>query len=176
MSKRIFQAGFNWTVVENKWPAHEDAFFKFNPNKCAFMSDEVIDKLARDASIIRNRTKIAAVRDNAAFLVGLAKQHDSAARCFANWPQEDLIGLLELMAKQASRLSGNTAQYVLRSMGKDSFVLTDDVSTALIREGVVSKKPSSRKEMQAVQAAFNKWQAESGRPFAHISRILAFTV
>lgn len=176
MSKRIFQAGFNWTVVENKWPAHEAAFFKFNPNTCAFMSDEAIDKLARDASIIRNRTKIAAVRDNAAFLVSLAKQHGSAAKFFAAWPQDDLVGLLELMAKQASRLSGNTAQYVLRSMGKDSFVLTQDVSAALIREGVVSKKPSSRKDMQAVQAAFNEWQAESDRPFAHISRILAFTV
>lgn len=176
MSKRIFQAGFNWTVVENKWPAHEVAFFKFNPNKCAFLSDEAIDTLTRDASIIRNRTKIAAVRDNAAFIVGLAKQHGSAATCFANWPQSDLVRLLELMAKQASRLSGNTAQYVLRSMGKDSFVLTDDVSTALIREAVVTKKPSSRKDMAAVQAAFNTWQAESGRPFAHISRILAFTV
>jgi len=176
ISKRIFQAGFNWQVVENKWPAHEAAFFKFNPNTCAFLSDEAIDALARDPSIIRNRTKIAAVRDNAAFLVKLAKQHGSAAKCFADWPQDDLVGLLELFGKQASRLSGNTAQYVLRSMGKDSFVMTDDVSAALIREGVVTKKPSSRKELQAVQAAFNTWQAESGRPFAHISRILSYTV
>lgn len=176
ISKKIFQAGFNWTVVENKWPGHEKAFFGFNPKRCAFLTDEEIEALAKDTSIIRNFAKIAAVRENAAFLNDLAKQHGSAAKFFAQWPDEDLVGLLALLGKQASRLGGNTAQMMLRDMGKDSFILTGDVCTALIREGVVTKKPSSQRDMAAVQASFNQWRAESGRPFAHISRILAFTV
>ncbi|MEQ1890603.1 MAG: DNA-3-methyladenine glycosylase I [Alphaproteobacteria bacterium] len=176
MSKRIFQAGFNWTVVENKWPGHEEAFSGFNPHRCAFLSDEDIETLAKDTRIIRNIAKIAAVRDNAAFLNGLTKEHGSAAKFFAQWPDSDLVGLLQLMGKQASRLSGSTAQMVLRDMGKDTFILTQDVCAALIREGVVTKKPSSQRDMIAVQAAFNKWRGESDRPFAHISRILAFSV
>ncbi len=176
MSKRIFQAGFNWSVVENKWLGHEEAFFGFNPHRCAFLSDEDIETLAGDTRIIRNIAKIAAVRENAAFLTGLAKEHGSAAKFLAKWPGSDLAGLLSLLGKQASRLSGSTAQIVLRDMGKDSFILTRDVSAALIREGVVTKKPTSQRDMSAVQTAFNKWHDESERPFAHISLILAFTV
>jgi len=29
-SKRVFQAGFNWSVVENKWPGFEKAFRGFD--------------------------------------------------------------------------------------------------------------------------------------------------
>lgn len=176
MSKRIFQAGFNWTVVENKWPSHEAAFYGFDPNRCAFLTDDEIDMLTKDSRVIRHHAKIAAVRENAAFLTGLKKQHGSAAKFFAEWPGEDLVGLLQLLGKEACRLSGSTAQIVLRDNGKDSFILTQDVAAALIREGVVAKKPTSRRDMEAVQAAFNKWRVESDRPFAHISRVLAFTV
>jgi len=176
MSKKIFQAGFNWSVVESKWPGHEEVFSGFNPKRCAFLSDEEIETMAKDTRIIRNIAKIAAVRENAVFLNRLAQEHGSAAKFFAGWPDDDLVGLLALLGKQASRLSGNTAQIVLREMGKDSFILTPDVCTVLIQESVVTKKPTSQRDMAAVQAAFNKWRKESGRPFAHMSRILAFTV
>lgn len=90
MSKRIFQAGFNWTVVENKWPGHEEAFHDFDPHRCAFMTDEEIDGLTKDTRIIRNRQKIAAVRENAAYLVDLKKRYGSAVKFFADWPGASL--------------------------------------------------------------------------------------
>jgi 3-methyladenine DNA glycosylase Tag len=64
----------------------------------------------------------------------------------------------------------------MRFMGKDSFVLSGDVVKALIREGVVTKEPTSAKDLKAVQAAFNAWAAESGRPLTQISQVLAFGV
>ena len=64
----------------------------------------------------------------------------------------------------------------LRQMGLDSFILTRDVGAALVREGVVGKPPSSARDLAATQAAFNEWAAQSGRPFNHISRVLAFSV
>ncbi len=176
MSKRIFQAGFSWSVVENKWPGFETAFEGFDPARWAMMSDDDLDRLLRDKSIVRNGQKIRSVRDNANFLRALEVEHGSAARVFADWPAEDFVGLLLLLKKRASRLGGRTAQYFLRGMGKDSFILSRDVSAALIREGVVDKEPTSRRALAAVQDAFNIWRAESGRPLTHISRVLAMTV
>ena len=116
------------------------------------------------------------MRENAAFLQDLAAEYGSAGRCFAEWPGEDLVGLLEMMKKRGSRLGGRVGAIVLRFMGRDTFVLSDHVTKALIREGVVDKEPTSRKELAAVQSAFNGWAAESGRPLTAISQVLAFTV
>jgi 3-methyladenine DNA glycosylase Tag len=176
MSKCVFQAGFNWQVVEKKWPDIEATFAGFHPQRWTFMSDDDLERLLRDKRIIRHATKVLAVRENATFLCDLAGEYGSAARFFADWPAEDYAGLLLLLKKRAARLGGTSAQYFLRSMGKDSFILSRDVVTALLREGVVSNDPKSQRDLKLVQAAFNHWQQESGRPLTQISKILAFTV
>ncbi len=51
-----------------------------------------------------------------------------------------------------------------------------DVVTALMRQKVIDKTPTSKKALADVQAAFNKWHADSGRSLAEISRTLACTV
>lgn len=176
MCKRVFQAGFNWRMVENKWSDIEQAFAGFHPQRWMFMSDDDLDRLLKDKRIIRHATKILAVRDNATFICDLAEEHGSAARFFADWPVEDYVGLLRLLKKRAARLGGNSGQYFLRFMGKDSFILSRDVVAALQREGVIDSEPKSQRDMKLVQAAFNRWREESGRPLTHISKVLAFTV
>jgi hypothetical protein len=64
----------------------------------------------------------------------------------------------------------------LRSIGKPAFITTKDVVAALIREAVVDKAPSSKRDFAAVQKAFNQWSAESGHNLTEISRILAMSV
>lgn len=176
MTRRIFQAGFNWSVIEKKWPGFEAAFEGFDVPRCAMMSDDDIDRLLKNKDIVRNAAKIASVRENAVFLSDLAREHGSAAAFFADWPVEDFAGLLDVLKKRGSRLSGTTGQYFLRFMGKDSFVLSRDVVAVLVAEGVVDKTPSSARALRAVQEAFNEWAAESGRPLAHISRTLACSI
>jgi 3-methyladenine DNA glycosylase Tag len=176
MTKKVFQAGFNWSVIEKKWDGFEEAFEGFDPARWTMMSDDDLDRLLGDTRIVRHAKKILSVRDNAIFLRDLAAEHGTAARVFAHWPESDFVGLLDLLKRRASRLSGTTAQYFLRSMGKDSFVLGKDVVTALVREGVVAKAASSKRDLQAVQEAFNHWREQSGRPLAHISKVLACTV
>ena len=176
MTKRIFQAGFNWKVVEAKWDGFEEAFQGFDVARCAMLSDEDLGRLASDTRIIRNGAKIAAVRDNAVFLKEIAAEHGSAGAFFAGWPDKDYVGLLELLKKRGSRLGGATAQYFLRFCGKDSFITGGDVVTALIREGVVDKAPTSKRDLAAAQAAFTAWSEESGRPMMQISRTLACSV
>ena len=172
----VFNSGFNWKVIEKKWPGFEEAFHDFNPNFLAMLPDEEFEALFTDTRIVRHGAKIMSVRDNAIWLVSLAREHGTAAKFLGSWPASDQIGLLELMKKQGSRLGGNTGQYALRFIGKDGFILSADVTNALVREGVVAKIPSSKKDMASVQAAFNQWHAETGRPYTHLSRILAMSV
>ena len=175
LTRSVFQAGFNWKVVEAKWPGFEEAFEGFDVRRLAMLSDDDIDRLLKDTRIVRHGAKIATVRDNANFLKDLAEQGGSAAKVFADWPSQDYIGLLDLLKTRGNRLGGTTAQYCLRRMGKDSFILSRDVVAALIREGVVDKAPGSKASMKAVQGAFNDWMEQSGRGLTQISRVLAMS-
>lgn len=176
MAKGIFRAGFVWRVVENKWPGFEEAFDGFDVVHCAMLSDEDLERLGQDARIIRNAKKIQAVRDNANFIREVRDSYGSFGRFVAGWPDDDIIGLWDVLKKRGARLGGNTGPMFLRFVGKDTFVLSDDVVRVLVDEGVVEKKPSSKKALAATQQAFNQWHGESGRPLCQISRILAASV
>ena len=175
MTKCIFQAGFNWKVIENKWDGFETAFDGFDVGRCAFMDDEKFDQLLTDTRIVRNGTKIATVRDNAAFLLELRDQGGAGA-VLGGWPSTDFIGLLDLLKSRGSRLGTATGQYTMRFCGRGSFILSQDVTARLIAEGVIDKQASSKTALRAVQAAFNSWMDQSGRSLTEISRVLAMSV
>ena len=175
MTKSVFQAGFVWRVVENKWPDFERAFKGFDPHLVAYLSDEDVERLVTDPTIIRHHKKILSTRENATFMLDLAAEHGSAAKFFATHPSNDYVGLLEALKKRASRMGGTSAQYFLRRMGKDSFVLSRDVVKVLVSEGIVTKSPSARRDMTAVQQAFNVWCEESRRNLTTVSRVLAMS-
>ncbi|MGI9437533.1 MAG: DNA-3-methyladenine glycosylase I [Geminicoccaceae bacterium] len=176
MSKRAFQAGFSWKVVADKWPRFEVVFEGFDLGRMSMMSDDDLDRYLRTEGIIRHGKKILSIRDNAVFLRELASEYGTAAAAFAEWPSDNFAGLVWMLKKRASRMGGISAMYFLRGMGVDSYVLAGDVVKALIREGVVDKPPSSKRDMDLVQAGFNRWHAESGRPLTHISRVLACSI
>ena len=175
ITKCVFQAGFNWKVIEAKWDGFEAAFDGFDIGRCALMDDEKFDALLQDARIVRNGTKIATVRDNAAFLLEL-RDEGGAGQVLGGWPSTDYVGLLDLLKRRGSRLGGTTAQYAMRFAGRDSFILSRDVTARLIAEGVVDKAPTSKKAMTQVQAAFNTWMDQSGRSLTEISRVLAMSL
>ncbi|WP_209832490.1 DNA-3-methyladenine glycosylase I [Ruegeria sp. HKCCE3926] len=175
ITKCVFQAGFNWKVIENKWDGFEAAFDGFDVGRCAFMDDEKFDSLLQDTRIVRNGTKIAAVRDNAAFLLEL-RNEGGAGQVLGGWPSDDYVNLLAMLAKRGSRLGGASAQYAMRFAGRDSFILSQDVTARLIAEGVIDKPATSKKAMAAVQRAFNSWMDQSGRSLTEISRVLAMSL
>ncbi|RID92598.1 3-methyladenine DNA glycosylase [Gemmobacter lutimaris] len=176
MARGIFQAGISWTVVEAKWPGIEEAFAGFDVGRVSMMDDAWFDALLADTRVIRSGPKIAAIRDNAAFIRRVDETEGGFARRIADWPTEDYIGLLDWLTKNGSRLGGNTGAYMLRWMGKESFILSQDVVARLVAEGVVDAAPKSKKALQPVQAAFNQWRAESGRSFNEIGRVLAQSI
>ena len=175
LTKSVFQAGFNWNVIEAKWDGFETAFDGFDVGRCAFMDDEKFDTLLQDKSIVRNGTKIATVRDNVAFLLELRDQGGAGA-VLGGWASTDYIGLLDLLKTRGSRLGGTTAQYAMRFSGRDSFILSRDVTARLVAEGVIDKAATSKTALRRVQEAFNTWMDQSGRSLTEISRVLAMSV
>jgi len=176
MTKCIFQAGFNWKVVESMWPGFEAAFDGFDTGRCAMLNEDDFDRLVSDKRIVRYGAKIRSVQENAVFINELSRDHGSAGAFFADWPSNDYANLLLFLKKRGARLGGKTGQYFLRFMGVDSFILSRDVTTRLIAEGIIDKTPTSQRDMQAVQNAFNAWQQQSNRSLNEISRILAMSI
>ena len=177
MTKRVFSAGFAWSVIEAKWPGFEKAFLGFKPAKLTFQPDDFWDGLLSDTSIVRNGAKIASVRENAAFVQEIASEHGSFGKFLAKWPSSDQIGLLNLLAKRGSRLGGNTGQMLLRFLGWDGFVTSQDVVACLRDAGLdIAAEVTSKGDLAKVQAQFNAWAAETGLPYVHLSRICAMSI
>lgn len=141
-----------------------------------FYRDEDMDRLLSDKGIVRNGAKIASVVKNARFVQKISGENEGFGRFVTSWPVTDQVGLLAFLARNGSRLGGGSAQRMLRFMGRDSFVLSTDVTARLIAEGVVTKPPTSKRDMTAVQEAFNTWMDQSGRGLTQISQVLAFSV
>ncbi len=176
MAKAIFSSGFSWDVVEQKWPGFEKAFDQFDPKNVAAYGARDIARLMKDAGIVRNGPKIKAVIANGRFVRDIAAEHGSFAAFLKSWPPSDQIGLMDYLKRYGSRLGGATAMYFLRFNGWDAFILSADVTKALIRDGVIDKPATSKAALRAVQDAFNSWTRETGRPQREVSRILALSV
>lgn len=176
MAYRVFCSGFSRKVIIAKWPAFEETFWHFAPKRCAAINDRDLDAILANKSVVRNGAKISSVRDNARWILELSREHGSASRFFAEWPDERNDELLDLMKRRGGRLGGETGMRFLRAIGKPAFVLTKDVTAALIREGVIASAPTSKMQMNAVQAAMNRWSCETGFDLTVLSRYLAWSV
>jgi 3-methyladenine DNA glycosylase Tag len=177
MTKCINQAGFSWKVIAQKWPEFEEAFFGFKLDTLILLSDEQWEGYTKDRRVVRSWQKIKALKENVAWLYEERMDRNGIASLIADWPDEDYVGLLAYIKKQGSRLGGNSGQRFLRYMGKDSFVLSRDVVTALIGMGLdIKPEPSSQREMKLIQGAFNAWREETGLSLVQLSQVSCFSV
>ena len=177
MTRCVFNAGFHWRVISAKWDGFEEAFHGFDLGQLLTKSPEEWEAYIEDTRIIRNWQKIQTVFHNAAMVDDIGAEHGSFAEFFVNWPSSDQIGLMKYLHKNGSRLGGKTAQWFIRFAGKDGFMLTGDVITALIANGVeTNDKASSQRDLKRIQEAFNEWHEQSGLPYSHLSKILSYSV
>ena len=176
IARRVFRAGLRHSVVDAKWPNFENVFWGFDPEKVVLMSAEHIERLMQDTRIIRHLGKLKSVPRNAQMLLDISHEYGSFGAFLAQWPEHDIVGLWRYLAKQGYQLGGLSAPSFLRMAGKDTFMLSKDVVAGLIAQDIVTKHPTSQRDLAAVQDAFNIWQTQSGRPLCQISRMLALTV
>lgn len=73
------QAGLSWITILKRREGYRQAFDQFNPEKIACYSNNKIDQLMQDTSIIRNRLKIeSAIKNAKAYLTICARESSFA--------------------------------------------------------------------------------------------------
>jgi DNA-3-methyladenine glycosylase I len=78
----VFQVGLSWSIVFGKRDAFRAAFRDFNVARVAAMTEQDIDRLMQDASIIRNRAKIQATIANARAMMSAAPDLAAQAKSY----------------------------------------------------------------------------------------------
>jgi DNA-3-methyladenine glycosylase I len=71
------QAGLSWSTVLHKRDGYRLLFHGFVPEKVAAMKAAEREKVLRDASIVRNRSKVLSTVENARALLAVQKEHGS---------------------------------------------------------------------------------------------------
>lgn len=74
IAKIVFVIGFNYKVVEQRWPQIRKAFHGFDIKKVARASE---DKILSQPGMIRNRRKVQAIIRNAQECERIVKEHGS---------------------------------------------------------------------------------------------------
>ncbi|MEM7406312.1 MAG: DNA-3-methyladenine glycosylase I [Pseudomonadota bacterium] len=177
MTRCIFQSGFAWKVINAKWPGFEEAFLAFDPVKLNALSEDAWVAFKSDSRIVRNGPKIKTVRENASMVQAVSIEHDGFGRFLSDWPSGELVGLLAELKRRGSRLGGVTGQRFLQSVGRDCFALSKDVVACLHDAGVTcADQPSSKRDLAAIQDAFNTWHDETKLPYRHLSAVMARSI
>jgi DNA-3-methyladenine glycosylase I len=77
LTKSVFDAGFSWKVVREKWTGFQKAFDSFDVDTVAAYDEPDVDRLLADEGIVRNRRKIRATIENARVMQELVAEHGS---------------------------------------------------------------------------------------------------
>ena len=77
LTRAIFQAGFSWRVIRDKWPNFQAAFDGFEIERVAGYGEPDVERLVSDPGIVRNRRKIEATVQNARTMWDLIQEHGS---------------------------------------------------------------------------------------------------
>lgn len=174
-TRKIFQSGFVWRVVDKKWKDFEEVFWNFDIQRLLMMPDDMLDRKAANPAIIRNHSKVLTIRENAAMIAETERKGNTTFGDFiANWPEDDVIGLWLYLKQEGSRLGGNTGPYALRTLGVDTFLLTADVEGFLRLHDIVDSGITSLRALRAAQSFFNDLRHQSGRSLSELSRIVSF--
>lgn len=147
LSLEAFQSGLSWRTVLNKRENFRAAFHHFDFDKVARFTERDVDRLLKDAGIIRHRGKIEAVINNAKRAQELVKQEGSLAAYIWRYepdasqlakPQSastsaESIALSKDLKKQGWKFVGPTTVYAfMQAMG----LINDHVDGCVIRSKV----------------------------------------
>lgn len=123
------QAGLSWITILKKREGYRKCFAGFDPEAVASFTQDDVERLMLDASIVRNRKKIESAISNARLFLELAAKHGSFSRWYwsfcdgkpvvNSWSDSRLVPatspLSDTIAKELKRLGfkflGSTVMY-----------------------------------------------------------------
>ncbi|CYV79340.1 DNA-3-methyladenine glycosylase I [Streptococcus suis] len=80
-----YQAGLSWEIVLNKRQAFRSAFFNYDIQKVAAMTDSELDGLLANPNIIRHKAKLYATRANAQSFLRVQEEFGSFDHYLWSW-------------------------------------------------------------------------------------------
>lgn len=128
MSEIIFISGFRWDLVHSRWPKIKKAFHDFNVNKVA---NEGFESLAKKEGMIKNRSKINAIIENARLIKEISKKHKSVN----NWVKKVQEGnkkeplfkpTVREEMKRFSKIGNETSRWLAYVVTRDKSLLDED--------------------------------------------------
>lgn len=75
MTQRIFRAGLRHAMVDARWPAFEEAFWGFDPEKMVLLSAEHIEQHMQNKALIRHLGKLRSIPHNAQLVLDISREH-----------------------------------------------------------------------------------------------------
>ncbi len=175
-TRKVFQSGFYWSVINNKWAGFREVFWEFNVEKLLMMPPDMLEQKASDERIVRNFKKVQTIPENAYMIHEVASEHGSFSQFIADWPSDDIIGLWAYLKKHGARLGGNTGPYALRTLGKDTFLLSRDIESYLRGHKIIDGGLQTKKSLTSAQHFFNELQQQSGLSLQELSLLVAYGV
>src|ERR1700749_3841465 len=118
----VFEVGLSWSIVFGKRDAFRRAFHDFNVGQVAAMTEQDVNRLVQDASIIRNRRKIQATIDNARAMIASSPKLAELARTYETTSDRAPRSIAELPAStpQAEALAKRLKSQGYRFVGPTS--------------------------------------------------------
>jgi DNA-3-methyladenine glycosylase I len=104
LTRAVFQAGFSWRVVREKWPDFQQAFDDFDVPTVAGYGEPDVERLINDKRIVRNRRKIEATVQNARAMWELIQQHGSFHAYLRSLDGLDYAGRRKELSKRFANL------------------------------------------------------------------------
>jgi len=176
MTRRVFRAGMKHSVIDKRWDYFETVFDHFDVRTCAMITPDDIDRYMQDKGLIRHRRKLASIPGNAHMVLAIREEYGSMGEMLAQWPEYRIVDLWIKFKREGKLLGGRSASAFLRMVGKDSFILTDDVCRALVRLEILDREAKSQGDWRRAQMAIAKWAAEGKCSMADVSRLLSLGV
>ena len=119
MSKMVFRAGLNWSVIEKKWPDIKRALANFSIDAVALFDDSDIDRLLKDDGMIRSAKKITGVIANAQAMQKVQQEFGSFPKYLQAVKAKGEEALLKDLRKRFAFLGETTSIMFLYAVGED---------------------------------------------------------
>lgn len=121
ISLEAFQSGLSWLTILRKRPAFRTAFEDFDPEIVAAYTNDDVERLMKDRTIVRNRKKIEAARTNAQAVLDLREHEGLAQLIWSHKPDKSpvprVVGEVPTSTPTSEALAANLRRRGFRFVG-----------------------------------------------------------
>lgn len=152
-----FQAGLSWLTILKKREAFREAFQNFDFERVARFQSRTVEKLVKNASIVRHRGKIVSTINNAQRAREMADEFGSLAAYFWSYEPEDPV---EIATQEAVRATSPESVALSRDLKKRGWTFVGPTTCYAFMQamGLVNDHLISCDRFQAAQAARSRFR------------------